>query len=100
MDKRSMTALMCLFSRAYHSKENKVKIFDDTIAELLLSKEEVNGIKNNMSNGIGFFNPDFIGNKDEALRWIVDNYLSPSPLGRAVYTEEHLKNSVNTGRVE
>lgn len=38
-----------------------------------------------MSKGIQFFNPQFKGNKDEALRWIVDNYLSPSPLGRAAY---------------
>lgn len=31
-----MTALISAFSRAYHSKENEVKIFDDTIAQLLL----------------------------------------------------------------
>ncbi len=95
-----MTALICAFSRAYHSKENKVKIFDDTIAELLLSKEEYNEIGENMSNGIKFFNPNFVGNKNEALRWIVDNQLASSPLGRAAYTEIMLKNAVCVSKVK
>lgn len=100
MEKNFMSAVICVFSRAYHSKENEVKIFDDTIAELLLSKEEYNEIGENMANGIQFFNPKFVGNKNEALRWIVDNQLSASPLGRAAYAEKILENAVCVGKAK
>lgn len=100
MDKKFMTALICAFSRAYHSKVNDVKIFDDTVAELLFTKEEENNIKENMVNGIKFFNPKFEGSKEDALRWIVDNNLSPSPLGRAAYTEKKLENLVMKNNVQ
>ena len=100
MEKKFMSALICAFSRAYHSKENEVKIFDDTIAKLLLSKDEYNEIVENMSNGIKFFNPNFVGYKDEALRWVVDNQLAPSPLGRAAYAEKMLKNAVCSSKVK
>jgi methyltransferase (TIGR00027 family) len=54
-------------------------------------------IAENMSKGIGFFNPSFTGTQDEALRWIVDNQLSPSPLGRAAWAEKALRTAVETG---
>ena len=100
MKKEFMSALICAFSRAYHSKINKVKIFDDPVAKLLLSDEKYNEIAEHMSKGIQFFNPQFNGNRDEALRWIVDNYLSPSPLGRAAYTVDMLEKGVCNGGVE
>lgn len=40
MEQKSMTALVSAFSRAYHAGNNKVKIFDDSIARLLLTEEE------------------------------------------------------------
>lgn len=91
----SMTALISMFSRAYHAKNNKIKVFDDYVANLLLSEEEYNSISMNMENGINFFNPNYSGNNP--LRWIVDNQLSPSPLGRAAFTEYHLENAVKIG---
>ena len=36
-----MTALVSAFSRAYHSNNNKVKIFDDTVARKLLTDESM-----------------------------------------------------------
>lgn len=44
-----------------------------------------------------FFNPSFNGSKSKALRWIVDNQLSPSPLGRAAFTEKALESAVLIG---
>ena len=35
-----MTALVSTFSRAYHSENNDVKIFNDSVAKLLLSEQE------------------------------------------------------------
>ncbi|MBS5661667.1 MAG: class I SAM-dependent methyltransferase [Clostridiales bacterium] len=94
---KSMTALVSAFSRAYHFKNNTVRIFEDSIAEKLLSQAEYQQIADHMSRGISFFNPSFSGSKEEALKWITDQYLSPSPLGRAAFAETALKNAVRIG---
>lgn len=91
MEEKSMTALISAFSRAYHATNKKVTIFNDTIAKDLLTPEEYQQISMMMSNGISFFNPSFKGSPKEALDFIVDHQLSPSPLGRAAYTEDLLK---------
>lgn len=97
MEQISMTALVSAFSRAYHSIHNTEKVFDDYLAKDILTQSEYEQIASNMSKGIKFFNPSFEGTQDEALRWIVDNQLSPSPLGRAAFTEKSLKNAVRIG---
>lgn len=97
MEQKSVTALVSTFSRAYHAENNEVKIFDDSMARLFLSEEEYGQISKNMAEGIGFFNPSFKGTPDEALRWVVDNQLSPSPLGRAAFTEKALQAAVSSG---
>lgn len=96
IQKRSMTAMVSAFARAYHSENNNVKIFNDIYARELLG-DDYNNVASNMVAGIDFFNPTFEGGTDEALRWIVDNYLSPSPLGRAAFTERALQNAVSIG---
>ncbi|NLO41399.1 MAG: class I SAM-dependent methyltransferase [Ruminiclostridium sp.] len=97
MEKKSMTALVSAFSRAYHSENNIVKIFNDSVAKLLLSKQEYSQIEKSMAQGIQFFKPGFRGSDADALRWIVDNQLSPSPLGRSAFCEQVLKNAVYLG---
>lgn len=100
MENTSMTALISAFSRAYHSINNVTKIFDDNIAKELISENEYRQICQNMTKGINFFNPDFKGTHEQALRWIVDNQLSPSPLGRAAFCEKSLETSVQTGTTQ
>ena len=97
MEEKNMTALVSCFARCYHYKNNKYRIFSDNIAEKILSEEEYNSISSNMTNGIKFFNPKFAGTNDEALRWIVDNRLSPSVLGRSVFCENALFNAIKFG---
>ena len=97
MEQKSMTALISAFSRAYHSVKNKEKVFDDCLAKDILTQSEYEQIASNMSKGIKFFNPSFDGTQDEALRWIVDNQLSPTPIGRAAFTERSLENAVKIG---
>lgn len=97
MEEKNMTALVSCFARCYHYKNNKYRIFSDNIAEKILSKEEIDAISNNMANGINFFNPNFVGTKENALRWIVDNQLSPSVLGRSIFCEKSLLNSIKIG---
>ena len=100
MDKKSMTALISAFSRYYHARHNLTRIFDDSLAEKILTDEEKEKISVSMSSGIGFFNPAFEGTNEEALRWIVDNQLSPSPLGRAAWAEKSLQKAARTGAAQ
>lgn len=97
MEQKISTSIVSAFARAYHSKNSSIKVFDDSIAYDLIGKEEYDLISENMSKGIQFFNPKFIGSDTEALRWIVDHQLAPTPLGRAAYCERMLENAVNTG---
>lgn len=97
MQKKSMTALISAFARAYHSETKAVKIFDDKIARLLFTDEEYSLISSSMTDGIGFFNPSFVGNKEEALMWIADNQLCPTVLSRSEFAESSLKLSVLIG---
>lgn len=94
MEQKSITALVSAFSRAYHSIHNTEKVFDDYLAKDMLTQGEYEQIASNMSKGISFFNPSFEGTQEDALHWIVDNQLSPSPLGRAAFAEKALENAV------
>ena len=85
----NMTAKVSCFARAYHHKNNRKHIFDDTVAEKLLGKD-YEEIAQNMSDGVNFFFPGFEGTKEEGLRLIVDKQLSPSVLARSAYCESRL----------
>ncbi|MGN1342755.1 MAG: class I SAM-dependent methyltransferase [Bacilli bacterium] len=97
MEEKNMTALVSCFARCYHYKNNNYRIFSDNIAEKILSDEEYSSIASNMANGIKFFNPNFVGTKENALKWIVDNQLSPSVLGRSAFCEKTLLNAIKIG---
>lgn len=97
MEEKNMTALVSCFARCYHYRNNKYRIFSDNIAERILSNEEYDSIASNMATGIKFFNPNFIGEKEDTLRWIVDNQLSPSVLGRSAFCEYSLFSAIKIG---
>ena len=100
-DESSLTSLISAFGRAYHSQFDTPKIFDDHIAKKLISPKEYNDIKENMVQGIPFFNKEiaekYKGNPDEILKWITQVQLSPTPLARAAYCENILRNEVRLG---
>lgn len=97
----SLTSLVSAFGRAYHSKYDTPKIFDDYIAKDLISQEEFSAISNNMIEGIQFFNSEigqrFKDNREEILKWVTQVQLSPTPLARAAFCENVLFNEVNLG---
>ncbi|MCC3378284.1 class I SAM-dependent methyltransferase [Paenibacillus farraposensis] len=97
----SLTSLIAAFGRAYHSKYDTPKIFDDFIAKDLISQKEFSDISENMIQGIQFFNKDvaqrFQDDPDEILKWITQVQLSPIPLARAAYCEKVLLNEVVLG---
>ena len=92
-----MTALVSCFARAYHNKNSNIKIYEDNLAEKILSKEEYDNISINMSNGVKFFNPEFTGNNKEALDWIVNNNLAPSILARSAFTAKSIQRDKRLG---
>lgn len=99
MENKSMTALISCFVRAYHSNY-EYRIFNDHLASKVLTREEYKNISLNMSEGIKFFNFNFKGTREEGLRWIIDNQLSPSVLGRSIYTEKMLENAIEIGTTQ
>lgn len=97
----SLTSLVSAFGRAYHSKYDTPKIFDDFVAKDLISQKEFSDISENMIQGIPFFNKDigqrFQDDPEEILKWITQVQLSPTPLARAAYCEQVLLNEVMLG---
>lgn len=92
---KNMTALISMFVRIYHTKNSNIKIYDDSLAEKIISREEYDLISKNMENGISFFNPNYKGNNP--LEWIVNNQLAPSVLARSIFNEKHLLNEIKLG---
>jgi methyltransferase (TIGR00027 family) len=97
----SATSLVSAFARAYHSKYDTPKIFNDFIANDLISKNEFSDISKNMIQGIQFFNKEisqrFKNDPDEILKWITQVQLSPTPLARAAYCEKVLLHEMTLG---
>ena len=91
----NMTALVSLFVRCYHTKFSNIKIYNDPLAEKIITEEEYQSIATNMAKGIEFFNKDYKGN--DPLKWIVNNQLSPSVLARSAFNEKHLLNEISLG---
>lgn len=97
MKNKSITALVSAFARAYHFENDETCVFSDPIAKTLLGKKDYSNIASNMVNGIEFFYPNAQLDEEQALRWIVNNYLLPSPIGRSKFTEDLLENAVTLG---
>lgn len=96
----SMTALISSFGRAYHSENDEPKIFNDTIARQVMTDEEYKQIAGYLLGGIDFFAPEKkseLSNPEEALKWIVQTQLAPTPLARARYCEDMLADAVRMG---
>lgn len=97
----SLTSLISAFGRAYHSKYDTPKIFDDFVAKDLITQKEFRDIRENMIKGIQFFNNEiakkFQDHPDEILKWITQVQLSPTPLARAAYCENVLFHEIVLG---
>lgn len=99
-NKESMTAIVSAFGRAYHSMYEDPKIFDDFLANQMLTKEEFENISKHMAEGINFFNPDeahLYSGQDSALNWVMQSQIAPTPLARSRYAEDMLENAIKLG---
>ena len=89
----SMTALISAFARAYHAKQEGIKIFDDWAAQALLG-EDYQTIAGHMKQMAEFFGGT---QETDALDWVVSQKLAPLPLARAGFCEESLKREICLG---
>lgn len=96
MDK-NMTALVSAFVRSYHYKNSNIKVYSDKYVKYIIGKDEYDNIFQNMSNGIKYFNPNFEGEPDEAIKWIVNNQIGPSVLGRSAFNKRALESAIKIG---
>lgn len=97
----SITSLISAFGRAYHCQYDTPLIFDDYIAKELITPQEFSDIRENMLQGIHFFNPEMAhqckNDPDKILKWITQVQLSPITLARAAYCEHVLLHEVTLG---
>ena len=99
-NRSSMTALVSAFGRAYHSLYDDPKIFDDSLARGLMTDDEFVAMSGYMAGGINFFDPERAGSfsdTQQALKWVVQTQIAPTPLARARYCEETLSGAIMTG---
>ena len=96
----SITALMSAFCRAFHAENNPHPVFADTAARQLLTPEEYANLSAYVLGGIDFFTPEKKGafkSDAEALLYLIDTQLAPTPLCRAAFAENALKAAAKTG---
>lgn len=97
MEDKNMTALFSLFVRTYHHKDKNIKVYDDRYSEIVLEESEYESIKSNLIAGIKFFNPSFNGSDEDAIRWIVNNQIGPTVIGRSAFNKRVLDNEIRLG---
>ncbi len=87
----SMTAKLCSFARAYHSNNERYKIFDDYLAFDLMGIDEYEEIGQLIEHNYdrALFDParSFSSLR---IREKLDQYISPIPLSRAAFAEREL----------
>jgi O-methyltransferase involved in polyketide biosynthesis len=89
----SATALITAFTRAYHATYDSPKIFDDTLAHQILTREERAYFSQNLAQALPFFNPQLAASQPDpatALAWVMKVENAPITLSRARYTEDCL----------
>lgn len=98
--KASITSLMSAFARAFHFENENHPVFADTLAKKLMTDDEYKMIEKYILGGIDFFAPEkknTFASGTEAVRYIVNTQLAPTPLCRAAYCERAMKTAAMTG---
>jgi methyltransferase (TIGR00027 family) len=99
-NQNSMTALVSAFGRAYHNENDSPVIFRDDLARRLMTDDEYKQVSGYMAGGLSFFAPEKteeLKDPAEALRYIVQTQIAPTPLARAHYCEDMLENAIRLG---
>ena len=89
-------AMAGLYSRAYHSENYSTPVFDDYAARILITPEECDQIPKYLLSGYSYVKQN-VEDKNEALKSIINRFLSPSPLAVSAFTEAALREAVDLG---
>ena len=99
-NKASITALMSSFGRAFHAENEEHPVFADYLAKELMTDEEYAAVQGYILGGAQFFEAEIAPTKQEPrelLRRLVNAHIAPSPICRAAYTENAMKDAAMTG---
>lgn len=98
MDKsENMTALMSAFARAYHTENDEITMYSDPLARRILGEDDYKAIGESIIGGIKFFEPNFSGTREAALRAAVERHLAPGVTARSTFAENALRTEVKLG---
>lgn len=100
MEQISMTAQVSAFARAYHAANSAAPVFDDALARRLLGEQIYAQIAGHMTGGAAFFGVPSGLDAAQALRFVVERRLGPTPLGRAAFAEDELAHAVQAGAAQ
>ncbi|NMB55872.1 MAG: class I SAM-dependent methyltransferase [Leptolinea sp.] len=99
----SVTALVCGYTRAYHSANNTPKIFDDFMAARLYTPEEMSFFAKSVASLLSLYEPETTVSSSEestALRRVMQVYNSSTILCRARFTEDSLDEAIAGGMTQ
>lgn len=91
----NLTALMCLFIKAYHTKDKNYHIINDKLSTMLLKENEYDNISKYLKEGIDFFDPLYSGTNK--IKHIINKYIGPSVFAREAFVDEVLKHEGRLG---
>jgi methyltransferase (TIGR00027 family) len=101
--KASRTALMAAYFRAQHHQHDDPKIFNDPVAQLLLSPSDVESIENGLLTAAPDTSSSLSASSDRRneLSRLLRHHPAPAPvLARARYTEDHLFEAIRGGAAQ
>ena len=90
--KNNLTALMCLFVKAYHKRNSNIILYDDLYSSEIINDNEYNLVLNSLLQGKDFFKVD--DNVDK-VKVIINSFLAPSILARSIISENIIRNNIN-----
>ena len=97
----SQTSLITAFCRAYHARHDNPKIFNDFLANHLLTEEEHKLRVQRIMQGIKALNPEraaSFSDQNAALAWFMQNVSAVSfTVSRSRYTEDNLDEAIKQG---
>lgn len=100
MQQASLTSLMAAYGRIRHAERSQAPVFDDRLAKELMTDEEYRSVGGYLLEGLPFFAPDKAGSfsdDDEAIDYLVDTQIAPTPLARTAFVEGELAGSIERG---
>lgn len=90
--KNNLTALMCLFVKAYYKRNSNIILYDDLYSSEIINDNEYNLVLNSLLQGKDFFK---VNDNVDKVKVIINSFLAPSILARSIISENLIINNIN-----